>query len=194
MPLLGRGRELSNLEAAVTSRSPAVIEGAPGLGKTRLLLELNRRLANAGSNAVYVRFTQPLHSFLLDFANRLSINTQSASSVALRGAIWTALESHPRVILLDDIANAGPASFRFFERVQPAKGNVIIGSAIQLYGAGALQRLFWNPQMRLRLHALNKYGYACRVRHKQLLGRLCDCAGFCRAHCASSAGKSRSHC
>src|SRR5579863_10370104 len=42
MPLLGRSRELSKLEAAVASSSPALIEGSTGLGKTRLLLELGR--------------------------------------------------------------------------------------------------------------------------------------------------------
>lgn len=154
MPLVGRGRELSKLEAAMTSRSPALIEGAPGLGKTRLLFELQRRLTN--TNAVYIRFSQPLHSFLLDLGQRLSINSESGSSVALRGAIWKTLESKPRLILVDDIANAGAAFFRFFERIQVAKDNVIIGSARQLYVTGALQSVFWNPQMRVRLHPLNK--------------------------------------
>jgi len=157
IPLVGRSRELGKLEAAVASGSPALVEGSSGLGKTRLLLELKRKLSNANTHPVYARFSQPLHAFLLDLANKLSVNTGSGSSIALRGAIWNALESSPRVILLDDIANAGPMCFRFFERIYAAKGNVIIGGARQLLGMGALQRVFWNPHTMVRLHPLNQH-------------------------------------
>lgn len=34
LPLVGRSRELSELQATVRSRSPALIEAAPDLGKT----------------------------------------------------------------------------------------------------------------------------------------------------------------
>ena len=156
MPLLGRNRELSKLEAAVGSNSPALIEGSPGLGKTRLLLELRRRLSNGNESALYVRFTQPLHAFLVNFAEALSRSSADASSVALRGTIWGALESNPRVILVDNIADAGPLYYRFFERIHAAKGNVLVGSTCQIHRLGSLQRVFWNPQTIVRLNPLNK--------------------------------------
>ena len=122
LPLLGRNRELSRLEAAVTSGSPALVQGPPGIGKTRLLLELQRRLSSFSTDAVYIRFSQPLHAFLVDLAHRLSVNVGSGSSIAFRRAIWKALESNPRVMLLDDVSNAGPLFYRFLERIRGRKG------------------------------------------------------------------------
>jgi hypothetical protein len=156
LPLLARDRELSKLEVAVTSCTPALVQGSPGLGKTRLLLELGRRLSNGNAGAVYVRFSQPLHTFLVDLAGALAVSTGSASSIALRGAIWRTLELKPQVIVLDDIRNAGPLFYRFFERIQATTGSVLIGAACEAHGIGSLQRLFWNPQTTLRLHALKK--------------------------------------
>ncbi len=156
IPLLGRSRELSKLQAAVASGSPALIEGSPGHGKTRLLLELKQSLSVINVDALYIPFSPPLHAFLLDFANKLFLDTGTESSIALRGAIWKALESNPRVLLLDDVGNAGPMFFRFFDRIQAVKGNVLVGTALQLQATGALHRVFWNPQMNVTLHALNK--------------------------------------
>lgn len=156
LPLLSRDRELSKLEAAVRSCTPTLIEGSPGLGKTRLLLELSRRFSHGNAASVYVRFSQPLHSFLVDLAKALSLESGRASSVTLRGAIWKEFESRPRVLLLDDIGNAGPLFHRFFERIQAIQGSVLIGSACEAHGIGVLQRAFWNPQTTLRLHPLNK--------------------------------------
>jgi predicted ATPase len=166
LPLLGRERELARLLDFVAARTPVLVHGSRGLGKTRLLLELNRRLSAAAIDAVYIRFSQPLHAFLLDIAGRLSLDHSGSSSVALRGVLWKAFESKPQVILLDDIAEATPPFYRFLERIVAAKGNAIVASVVHPHAAGALQRIFWNRQMTVPLRALNR----------QDAGALVECA------------------
>jgi DNA polymerase III delta prime subunit len=156
LPLVGRDREMSKLVNMAATKSPALIYGPPGLGKTRLLLEVARKLSAEGADAAYVRFQQPLHTFLLNLADQLRLNCANASSIALRGALWRAFESRPRVILLDDIAEATPPFYRFLERVAATKGNTIIGAANHAYAAGALKRMFWNQQSTVALHNLSR--------------------------------------
>jgi hypothetical protein len=140
LPLVGRDREMSKLVNMAATKSPALIYGPPGLGKTRLLLEVARKLSAEGADAAYV----------------LRLNCANASSIALRGALWRAFESRPRVILLDDIAEATPPFYRFLERVAATKGNTIIGAANHAYAAGALKRMFWNQQSTVALHNLSR--------------------------------------
>lgn len=156
LPLMARDRELKKILGLLTSNTPVLICGTPGLGKTRLLLEIQRYLAADGTDAVYCRFKQPLHAFLLEIADQLSITISNPSSVNLRGVLWNAFELKPRVILLDDIADATPHFYRFFERILAAKGNRLIASAAHAYAIGSLHRILWNQQATISLQHLSR--------------------------------------
>ncbi len=156
LPLVGRDREMSKLLNMAAAKSPALIYGPPGLGKTRLLLDVARKLSAEGADVAYIRFQQPLHTFLLNLAGQLGLDCASTSSIALRGALWRAFELRPRVILLDDIAEATPPFYRFLERVVATKGNSIIGAANHAYAVGALKHMFWNQQSTVALRNLSR--------------------------------------
>jgi hypothetical protein len=156
LPLVGRGRELVKLLTIAAAKTPSLIFGPPGLGKTRLLLELARKLSVEGIDVAYVRFQPSLHSFLLELACRLGLHRTGTSSIGLRGALWKAFEAKPYVILLDDIAEATPPFYRFLERVLAAEENMIVGTADHAHAAGALKRIFWNQQANVGLRKLNR--------------------------------------
>ena len=143
LALIARNREMGRLFRLAAAKKPALIHGAPGSGKTRLLLELRQQLTASGHDVLYVRFEQSLRTLFLNIAERLSVECVKTSSISLRGAIWKAFEAKPRVILLDDIGEAAPLCYRFFQRVLAAQGNTIIGSAVHEYAVGALRHIFW---------------------------------------------------
>lgn len=154
LPLVGRSREMAKLVNLARARSTALIYGPHGIGKTRLLLELDGRLSGEAVDHIYIRFREPLHAFLLDVAGQLAIKPANTSSVTLRGAIWKKLESKPHVFLLDDIAEATPPYYRFFEPILAAGENKIIGAATDPASVGALRRVFWDRQAMIGLRVL----------------------------------------
>lgn len=156
LPLVGRGREMIKLLNMAAAKTPSLIFGGPGLGKTRLLLELARRLSAEGIDVAYVRFQPSLHAFLLELARQLRLHCASTSSIGLRGALWKAFDAKPRAILLDDIAEATPPFYRFLERVLAAEENMIVGTADHAHAPGALKRIFWNRQANVGLQKLNR--------------------------------------
>lgn len=158
LPLIERDRELSKLLQCASAKTPALLTGSPGLGRTRLLRELGERLTAENIDSLYVPFVQPLHEFLVSMATRLALPIASDSSVALRGLLWKALKDHPRILLLDDIAEATLQFYRFFERVLYVPGTTLIATGAHVYGIGALQRIFWNHQSVVSLRPLTKHG------------------------------------
>ncbi len=158
LPLIERDRELSKLLQCASARTPALLTGSPGLGRTRLLRELGARLTAENIDFLYIPFVQPLHAFLISMAVRLALPMVKNSSVALRGLLWKELEDHPRILLLDDIAEATSQFYRFFERVLYVPGITLIATGSHVYGIGALQRIFWNHQSVVSLRPLTKQG------------------------------------
>jgi AAA domain (dynein-related subfamily) len=158
LPLIERDRELSKLLQGASARTPTLLTGSPGLGRTRLLGELAERLTAENIEPLYVPFVQPLHEFLVSMATRLALRTASDSSVALRGLLWKELNDHPRILLLDDIEEASLQFYRFFERLLYFPDITVIATGAHEYGLGALQRIFWNHQSVVSLRPLTKQG------------------------------------
>jgi hypothetical protein len=156
LPLLERDRELPKLLQYGLQQKHALVCGSPGLGKTRLLLELQRKLITEGTKVLYVPFVQPLHAFLAGLSTRLSVRSATDSSVALRGVLWRTLEENPHTILLDDISEPSVPFYRFFQRLLYVPGITLIGSALYPHAVGALHRVFWNQQAILSLRPLSK--------------------------------------
>jgi hypothetical protein len=157
LPLIGRHREMAKLLRLAAAKTPALIYGARGMGKTRVLFNLRSALSANGTDVLYVRFAQPFHSFLLEIANQLSVECVKTSSISLRGALWKAFGAKPHVILLDDIQEATPPFYRFLQRVLAANGNTIIGAAVHAHAVGALRHIFWNQQAAIPLQSLNQH-------------------------------------
>jgi hypothetical protein len=76
----------------------------------------------------------------------------------MRGLLWKELEDHPRILLLDDVAQATLQFYRFFERVLYVQGLTLIGTGAHVHGIGALQRIFWHHQSVVSLRPLTKQG------------------------------------
>jgi hypothetical protein len=163
LPLLEREREFSKLLQWTKQKKSVLLCGWRGLGKTRLLWELRRELTADGEEVLYVPVIQPLHAFLAKLAVELALKCNSKSSIALRGVLWDALESSPKVILLDDIEEPSLAYYRFFERILYVPGMVLIGSVVQPHATGALHRIFWNPQTTVSLRPLSRQAAAILV-------------------------------
>jgi len=156
LELIGRAREMAKLKRLVESKTPTLIHGAPGCGKTRLLLHLQDQLTANGQDVLYVRFEQSLHTLFLKMAEKLSVKCEKTSSISLRGALWKAFEAKPYVILLHDIREATLPYYRFFQGVLANKGNSIAGATVHEHATGAFRRMFWNQQAAIPLGNLNK--------------------------------------
>jgi len=147
---------MAKLQRLVAAKTPALIHGAAGSGRTRLLMTLRNQPSAEGKQVLYLRFEKPLRAFLLKIAEKLSVECEKTSSISVRGALWKVFEARPYIILLDDIGEATPPYYRFFQRVLAGRGNTIVGSAVHEHAAGALRHIFWNQQGFVPLRNLNK--------------------------------------
>jgi len=163
LPLIGRGREIAKLQKLAASSTPALVVGPSGVGKTRILLELRKALISQGHPVLYIRFEQPPHAFLEQIARQLSLECKNSSSIMLRGVLWKTLEMKPHVLLIDDLLEVTAPYYRFLERILAAKGNTVIGSAIDAYAAGALRRIFWHQESVVPLPTLKKRDAAALI-------------------------------
>ncbi len=156
IPLVGRERELLKSERLALAHTAVLLYGERGSGKTRLLLELAKRLSPGGGRPVYIRFEEPLHTFLANLANTLEIDCAGLSSVALRGLLHKRFESAPHAILLDDIEEASPAYYRFIQRAVAVPGSAIVATGSHPRSIGALRHIFWNQQANVSVKNLTK--------------------------------------
>ena len=163
-----RNREAKRLFDFALQRKPALVCGQAGIGKTRLLRDVEAKLSENERRAIYTRVIQLLQAFLEDLARGFNIAPENTSSVKLRGLLWTAIEREPCIVLLDDIADASLALYRFFEPVINRPGLSLIGASLAPHTVGALHRVFWNQQSIVTLRPLNKTA-AAAVLHDALL-------------------------
>jgi energy-coupling factor transporter ATP-binding protein EcfA2 len=151
LPLVGLSRERDRLVAAAHERKSVLLLGPAGSGKTRLL----RLVLGCCEEALYVPYVRAPHELLGSLALALLPEGVSrATSLRLRGLVWSHLEANPRLILVDGVCSAGHSIYRFFQRLYYTPGMAIIAAARNAADLGALRRLFWDPRQVIHLRPL----------------------------------------
>jgi len=161
-PLVGLEPEQNRIETALRNGESLLLLGPRGSGKTHLL----RECSQAVPGTAWVQYAANLHLLLEALARALidagydgtlrSVDSRTKpTSVHLRGVLWSALEKQPARIILDGIDCASFPVLRFLRRIYFVRGMSIVASAPDLFGLGALGRLFWDPRKTLQLKPLN---------------------------------------
>jgi hypothetical protein len=158
------------LLTALRRKQPMLILGPPGAGKTKLI----RTVLQDVTQAIYSRCPPVLHNFLIELATATATAgnpvlrhavrgtadprkwAATQSSVHLRGILWTALEQHPAILILDQINGAGHRTYRFLQRIYHAKGMTVVAASRDLRTLDDLARLFWDSRQMINLGPLNE--------------------------------------
>jgi DNA polymerase III delta prime subunit len=152
-PLIGMANEVERLKTALRTGDPLLLLGPPGSGKTRVIQEA----LSGDPHTIYLPWEPSLHALLISMACALRLPEASLrprTSVHLKGALWSALESSPVAMAMDGIAGAGAPAYRFLQRVYHTRGVALFAASRDMASLGALARLFWNPQKILHIPAL----------------------------------------
>jgi len=171
LPLVGMAKEIERLNLALEAGDPLLLLGPQGSGKTRLITEALR----LHRHVLYVGWQPTLHSLLVAMARALIAARHAGflrrtgaplrpsdaegwlavqTSIHLKGLLWAALEGSPVPIVLDGIAGAGFATYRFLQRICHAPGMALFAVSRDAFSLGPLARLFWNPAKMLNLPPL----------------------------------------
>ncbi|GAB6898888.1 hypothetical protein JCM9957A_19780 [Kineosporia succinea] len=159
LPLIDRECELGMLtgilERAGHRRRPHLVTvlGEPGSGKSRLLTEFGRRIANRPHTAAHLVSWQPSAGidghrtpWDTEAASRLSAVLEEPGSPAQMLAHWSTLLAslpgeHPLVILIDDLHRLPDAALDFVEKLCGVSGSM----PLVLVGAGRPELLERRP-------------------------------------------------
>lgn len=163
LPIVGLVNEQERVCKALTKRESVLLLGPRGCGKTTVIRAAISTLP-IKTNIVYVRYAAGLHELLTSIARALlgcghgyfhrlvPKNTdpekwlKQQTSLHLRGLLWNALETDPRLIILDEVDGASYPIYRFLQRLYFADGMVMCAAAHNSVALGALHRLFWDPE------------------------------------------------
>ncbi|HEY6345014.1 MAG TPA: hypothetical protein VIY49_26255 [Bryobacteraceae bacterium] len=115
-------------------------------------------IAGSGQEALYLKYSASLHRLLADLA-RLALPQRAddyskATSVRLKGLLWTSLEAEPRILVLDGVERASLPTYRFFQRLYHTEGMALIAAARSATLLGAMGRLFWDPRLSIHIPPL----------------------------------------
>jgi len=159
LPFAGRRRELENLTAALRQRSPRLILGPPGAGKTRLVEEALRA---AGEPYVVAPRPERLHSLLVMLARQLGCripgieSLERAASVRLKPLILARLREAPVCVLVEDVAHADPRMYRFLQELYYVPRVCLVLTATSRSKLGFLHKLLWDPREEISLGPLSR--------------------------------------
>ena len=159
LPLVGRQRELRELVAALRTRQPRLIVGPAGIGKKRLVEEA---LQAAKQPFVRVRAAGVLHELLADLAAALGCShprfpsLPKATSLALKGLVLNALTRAPQCVVLEDLRDAGPRTYRFLQRLYYIPGVSLIVTATSRADLGFVRKLLWDPREEILVEPLSR--------------------------------------
>jgi hypothetical protein len=76
--------------------------------------------------------------------------------MSLKPVILESLKHEPRVVCLEDVAEADPRMYRFLQAIYHSPGNCLIVTARSRESLGYLQRLLWDPREEIRLQPLKR--------------------------------------
>ncbi len=174
LPFVGMATEIERLSLAFDTGDPLLLLGPQGSGKTRLILEA----LGSHKNVLHIAWEPTLHGLLAamaraliaarhaDFLRRAGVALGSGAdpeawlavqtSIHLKGLLWSAVERSPVTMMLDGIAGAGFATYRFLQRIYHTPGTALFAASRDALSLGALVRLFWNPAKVLNVSPLTK--------------------------------------
>jgi hypothetical protein len=153
IPLAGRRGEVQELVCALQARQSRLITGPPGMGKTRLLAEA---VSECAVPSLLIRGPRVLHDLLVQLAGLLACRVTGAASMSLKPVILESLKHEPRVVCLEDVAEADPRMYRFLQAIYHSPDNCLIVTARSRESLGYLQRLLWDPREEIRLQPLKR--------------------------------------
>src|SRR5271170_3747188 len=160
--LVGRGKELARLGAAVRSRSPLLIYGPPGAGKTFLVESFLGGLPAAErSRCVYVPGFVSVHAMLEETVRQLAGAPMRRSGHATSGRlrVWLRAAARERglCLFLDHFPIVSPFLARLVEELM-WKGEscvYLLARGRTRDEVGSAASIYFTPEYRLALGALH---------------------------------------
>lgn len=170
LPFVGMVKEVQRLTLAFSSGDPLLLLGPQGSGKTRLIHEA----LSGNRHVLYIAGEPSLHALLTAMARALIAAGHASflsrakpgadpeawlaaqTSVHLKGLLWTAVETSPVPMMLDDIGSNSFPTYRFLQRIYHAPGMAFFAASRDAFSLGALGRLFWNPAKALNIPPLQE--------------------------------------
>jgi hypothetical protein len=160
LPFLARKRELDSLVHALRNRQSRLITGPSGTGKRRLIDEA---LAHFTPPHVRIRsWPEALHQLLVALAAGLGCqhprhpDLRKVTSSGLKSAILDRLTGQPRCIILEQVRNAEPKTYRFLQEIYHLRDCCLIVASENRAELGYLGRLLWDPREEIALKPLSR--------------------------------------
>lgn len=160
LPFLSRKRELDSLVQAMRAGQSRLLIGPGGIGKRRLIDE-----ALALTNPPHVRISSwpgVLHDLLVEMAKSLGCrpvrhpDLRKSTSAGLKSAILRRLGEQPRRVILENVRNAEPRTYRFLQEIYYLSGCCLIVTAENRADLGHLWKLLWDPREEIALKPLSR--------------------------------------
>ncbi len=158
IPFLARAREVEMLRGALCDRQSRLVTGDAGAGKSRLLREAIA--AAAQPHVLITRWPGVLHELLVSLAGGLGCrpgrfpDLRKAPSASLKPLILRSLRDDPRCILLENVRDADPRTYRFLQQVYYLPRCCLVVTARSRESLGSLRKLLWDPREEIALPPL----------------------------------------